>query len=163
MDSPGKNTEVGCHFLLQGIFLTQESNPGSLCCRADSLPTELQLKPCISLYTMLIILFRITHEVTKSTVVIQSLMCLTLWPHELQHTIFPALHYLLKFAQTHVHSVNDAIRPSCPLSPASSPSLSLSQHQSLFQWSGSLHKVAKVLELQLQYQSSQWIFRVNFL
>ena len=24
---PGKNTGVGCHFLLQGIFLTQESNP----------------------------------------------------------------------------------------------------------------------------------------
>ena len=26
-DFPGKNTEVGCHFLLHGIFLTQESNP----------------------------------------------------------------------------------------------------------------------------------------
>ena len=28
MDSPGKNTGVGCHFLLQGIFLTQGLNPG---------------------------------------------------------------------------------------------------------------------------------------
>jgi len=27
-DSPGKHTEVGCHALLQGIFLTQGSNPG---------------------------------------------------------------------------------------------------------------------------------------
>ena len=27
-DSPGKNTGVGCHSLLQGIFLTQGSNPG---------------------------------------------------------------------------------------------------------------------------------------
>ena len=27
-DSPGKNTGVGCHALLQGIFLTQGSNPG---------------------------------------------------------------------------------------------------------------------------------------
>ena len=27
---PGKNTGVGCHFLLQGIFLTQELNPGLL-------------------------------------------------------------------------------------------------------------------------------------
>ena len=27
---PGKNTEVGCHFLLQGIFLTQGSNPSLL-------------------------------------------------------------------------------------------------------------------------------------
>ena len=27
-DSPSKNTDVGCHALLQGIFLTQGSNPG---------------------------------------------------------------------------------------------------------------------------------------
>ena len=27
-DSPSKNTGVGCHFLLQGIFPTQGSNPG---------------------------------------------------------------------------------------------------------------------------------------
>ena len=26
-DSPGKKTRVGCHCLLQGIFLTQGSNP----------------------------------------------------------------------------------------------------------------------------------------
>ena len=26
-DFSGKNTGVGCHFLLQGIFLTQGSNP----------------------------------------------------------------------------------------------------------------------------------------
>ena len=32
-DSPGKNTGAGCHFLLQGIFPTQESNPGLLHCR----------------------------------------------------------------------------------------------------------------------------------
>ena len=27
MDSPGKNTGMGCHFLLQGIFPSQGSNP----------------------------------------------------------------------------------------------------------------------------------------
>ena len=32
-DSPGKNTGVGCHFLLQGIFPTQGSNPGLPHCR----------------------------------------------------------------------------------------------------------------------------------
>ena len=32
-DSPGKNPGMGCHFLLQGIFTTQESNPGLLHCR----------------------------------------------------------------------------------------------------------------------------------
>ena len=30
---PGKNTRVSCHFLLQGFFLTQGSNPGLLHCR----------------------------------------------------------------------------------------------------------------------------------
>ena len=34
----------------------------------------------------------------------------------------------------------------------------LSQYQSLFQWDSSSHHVAKVLELQLQYQSFHWIF-----
>ena len=32
-DSPGKNTGVGCHALLQGIFPSQGSNPGLLHCR----------------------------------------------------------------------------------------------------------------------------------
>ena len=50
-DSPGKNTGVGCHALLQGIFPTQGSNPGLPHCAADSLPSELpelpQLNNCI--------------------------------------------------------------------------------------------------------------------
>ena len=33
MDFPGKNTGVGCHFLLQEIFPTQGLNPGLLHCR----------------------------------------------------------------------------------------------------------------------------------
>ena len=37
-DFPGKNTEVGCHFLLQGIFPTQGSNPHLMHWQADSLP-----------------------------------------------------------------------------------------------------------------------------
>ena len=32
-DSPGKNAGVGCYFLLQRIFPTQELNPGLLHCR----------------------------------------------------------------------------------------------------------------------------------
>ena len=63
---------------------------------------------------------------------------------------------------------------SCPLSqcccltisslPPSSPfALSLSQHQGLFQGVSSSHQVAKVLELQLQHQSFQWIFRADLL
>ena len=45
---------------------------------------------------------------------------------------FPVLHFLLEFAQTHVHWISDAIQPSHPLS--SSFVFNLSQHQSLFQW-----------------------------
>ena len=33
LDFPGKNTGVGCHLLLRGIFLTQGSNLGLLHCR----------------------------------------------------------------------------------------------------------------------------------
>ena len=35
-DFPGKNTEVGCHCLFQGIFLTQRLNLGLLLWQADS-------------------------------------------------------------------------------------------------------------------------------
>ena len=34
-NSPGKNTGVGCHFLLQGILPTQELNPSFLHCRTE--------------------------------------------------------------------------------------------------------------------------------
>ena len=37
-DSPGKNTGVGCHFLLQGVFLTQGLNWCPLHWQAGSLP-----------------------------------------------------------------------------------------------------------------------------
>ena len=43
-----------------------------------------------------------------------------------------------------------------------SPALNLSQHQGLFQWVSSSLQVAKVLELQLQYQALSLIFRVDF-
>ena len=89
--------------------------------------------------------------------------CLTLQPDRLQHIRLPCPHHLPEFAQTHIHWVGDAIQPSYPLSPPSPPAFNLSQHQGLFQWVSSSHQVAKVLGLQLQHQSFQWIFRVDFL
>ena len=59
--------------------------------------------------------------------------------------------------------VSNAIQLSYPLSSPSPSAFSLSQHQGLFQRVGTSHQVAKVLELQLQHQSFQWIFRVDFL
>ena len=76
---------------------------------------------------------------------------------------FPVVHYLLEFARTHVDWVNDSIQPfsssfthfsSCSQSFPASGSFSMSQ---FFISDG------QVLEPQLQHQSFQWIFRVDFL
>ena len=85
--------------------------------------------------------------------------CLTLCdPVECSIPAFPVLHYLPEFAQTHVHWMDDAIQPSHPLAPllllpSIFPSISIF----------SSHQVAKMLELQLQHQSFQWICMVDFL
>ena len=50
-----------------------------------------------------------------------------------------------------------------PLSSLSPPTFNLSQHQSLFQLVSSSHQVTKVSEFQLQHQSFQWMFRIDFL
>ena len=50
-NSPGKNTGVGCRFLLQGIFLIQGIKPGSPALQADSLPSEPLGKPHTYIYT----------------------------------------------------------------------------------------------------------------
>ena len=44
-DLPGENTGVGSHFLLQGIFPTQESNPCLQHWQADCLPLSHQGSP----------------------------------------------------------------------------------------------------------------------
>ena len=55
-DSPGENTGVGCHALLQGVFPPQGSNPGlSHCRQIDALPSEPPGKPAITAYIPLII------------------------------------------------------------------------------------------------------------
>ena len=85
-----------------------------------------------------------------------------LWSHGLQHTKSPC-----------PSPTPRAYSNSCPLcqwchptiSSLLSPSpstLSLSQHQGLFKWVDSSHQVARILEFQLQHQSFQWIYRVDF-
>ena len=44
-DFPGKNTGVGCHFLLQGVFSTQGMTLQLLHCQAGSLPLSHQGSP----------------------------------------------------------------------------------------------------------------------
>ena len=74
-------------------------------------------------------------------------------------------HHLPELAQIHVHRV----RVLSNLLILCQPLLHLlsifprNRVQSLFQWVSPLHQMAKVLELQLQHQSFQWIFRTEFL
>ena len=85
----------------------------------------------------------------------------SLWPHRRQHARLLCPSPSPRACSN--HWVGDAIQPSHPLSSPSPPVFNLSQHQGLFKWVSSSHQVAKVLEFQLQHQSIQWVFSVNFL
>ena len=72
----------------------------------------------------------------------------------------PVHYHLPKFTQTHVHWVCDGIQPCHPLSTPFPPAFNLSQHQGLFKWVSSSHRVAKVLEFQLHHQSFQFSYLI---
>ena len=87
----------------------------------------------------------------------------SLWPHGLQHTRLPYSLHSPRFCSN-----------SCPLSWWCHPMISsfvatFSSCPRFFLASGSfqriglLHQVGKVMELQLQHLSFQWIFRVDFI
>ena len=86
----------------------------------------------------------------------------SLGPHGLQHFRLPC-----------PSPTPEACSNSCPSSRWYHPTISSSvvpfsclqsfPASGLFQWVSFLHQVAKVLELQLQHQSFQWIFRTDFL
>ena len=86
---PGKNTGVGCHFLLQGIFPIPGSNLCLLHWQANSLPVSLQRSPTIS------------HSVQFSSIT-QSFPPLC---NPMNHSTpgLPVHHQLPEFTQTHVH------------------------------------------------------------
>ena len=150
-NSPGQNTGVGSLSLIQGIFPTQGLNPGRQHCRWILYQlAEPQEKPKNT-----------GVGSVQSSSVAQS--CPTLCDHmDCSTPGLPVHHQLPESTQTQVHWVSDVIQPSHPLS-SPSPAFNLSQDQGLFQWVSSLHQVAKVLEFQLQHQSFQWIFRIDFL
>ena len=90
-------------------------------------------------------------------------MSVSLRPHGLQHAGLPCPSLSPRVCSD-----------SCPLSRWCHPTISSSAvpfssclqsfpASEAFLWVGPLHQVAKVLELQLQPKSFQWIFRVDFL
>ena len=78
---------------------------------------------------------------------------------------FPLLHYVLEFAQTHLHSSVMPYNSHLFYHPLQSfpPAFNLSQHQGIFKWVSSSHQVAKVLELQLQQSLLQQLKSINSL
>ena len=64
MGFSSQNTGVGCHFLLQGIFLTQKSNPGLLHCRR--------------------ILYQLSQKGITLLIYIYLVVCIVHWPHQLK-------------------------------------------------------------------------------
>ena len=137
-DFPGRNIRVGCHFLLQGISLTQELNPGLLNFRQ--------------------MIYWLSYQFSSVQLLNHVRLC-----DPMNHSTpgLPVHHRLPEFTQTHAHLVGDAIQPSHPLLSPSPPAPNPSQHQGLFQWVNSLHEVAKVLEFQLQHRSFQWTPRTD--
>jgi len=92
-----------------------------------------------------------------------SVLSNSFWPHGLQHAMLPC-----------PSSTPGACSNSCPSSLWCHPTNSFSvvsfsclqsfpASGSVLPWVTSLPQLAKVLELQLQQQSLQWIFRIDFL
>ena len=149
----GKNTGMGCHFLLQGIFPTQGLN---LCLwdlmywQADSLPLShlgssgSYGNSTFNFWSKLHTVCHTSQNFFQFSSVAQ--LYLTLCdPIDYSTPGFPINNQLLQLVQTDVHWVSDAIQPSHPLLSPSPPAFTLSQHQGLFQWVSFSHWVAKVL------------------
>ena len=131
-NSPGKNTGVGCHAFVSGIFLTQEANPHLLCLlhwQKGSLQLATPGKPVL-VSNLLFVLLLPDFGVQFSSVA-QS--CQTsLRPHESQHARPPYPLPTPRIYSNSVHRVGDAIQPSHPLSSTSPPAPNPSQHQGFF-------------------------------
>ena len=80
-NSPGKNTWVGSHFLLQGIFWTQESNLGLSHCRQ--------------------ILYHLSHLGSPQFSSVTQLCPTICDPMDCSTTGFPVHHQLLELTQAH--------------------------------------------------------------
>ena len=135
-DSSGKNTGVGCHFLLQCRKVRNESEVAQSCpTLSDPMGCSLPGSSVHGIFQARVLEWGATafsgRNVQFSSVA-QS--CPTLCdPMNRSMPGLPVHHQLLEFTQTHVHRVSDAIQPSHPLSSPSPPVPNPSQHQSLFQ------------------------------
>ena len=141
-DSPGKNTGVGCHCLLQCMKVKSESEVTQSC---PTLTDPMDCKPTrplcpwdspdnssgVGCYCLLRNSKLEGHNHPRRTHQFSSVRLCD--PMNRSMPGLPVHHQLPKFTQTHVHRVSDAIQPSHPLSSPSPPAPNPSQHQGLFQ------------------------------
>ena len=140
-DSPGKNTGVGCHFLLQCMKVKSESevtqsglNPRYIMgilssSQSPSFPLpvlfpSLYSSPPSSFlnYTVLLTHAACSHLKNFSQFSSVTQSCPTHCdPMNSSTPGLPVHHQLPEFTQTHVHQISDAIQPSHPLSSPSPP------------------------------------------
>ena len=125
--------------------------------------TDFISEPLASITVHIMLTLMVSCSNRHSVQFSRSVVSNSLQPHELQHAKPPC-----PSPTPRVYSNSCPLCWWChptfsPLLSPSPPDFSLSQHQGLSQWVSSSHQVAKVLELQLQHQSFQWIFRTDFL
>ena len=125
MDCSPSDSSV--HGILQARILEWVATPSS---KGSSLFRECTCVSCLlrwqaSLYHERCLGSPLDKAVVQSLSHVQ--LFVTLWTAG-----FPVLHFLLEFAQTHVHWISDGFQPSHSLSPPSPSAFSLSQQQGLF-------------------------------
>ena len=106
-DSPGKNTGVGCHFLLQCMKVKSESEVTQSCPTLSD-PMDCSLPGSSA------------NGIFQARVLEWGAIAFYIYPG------FPVLRHLPEFAHINVHSVSDAIQPSHPLPPSTPIVFSLS-------------------------------------
>ena len=177
-DSPGKNTRVGCHSFSNAwkwkvkvkslSHIRLSVTPWTAAYQASSsmgLSRQEYWSGVPSPSPKGSVEFSNSHQFSSVQLVAQSCpIFVTPWPaaHQVSLSITNSRSLFKLMSINHLMMVvGDAIQTPHPLLSPSPPAFSLSQHQGLFKWVSSLHQVAEVLEL--QHQSFQWIFGVDFL
>ena len=180
-DPPGQNTRVGSLSLLQGLFLTQESNPGLPHCRWILYQLSHLESPRILewvVYPFSKGSSRPRNRTGVSCIAggfftnwaigsVQSLSCVWLFatPWTAAHQASLCItnsRSLLNFMPTESVMPSNHLILCLPFSSRlqSFPASGFFQMNQLFASGGSSHQL---LEFQLQHQSFQWTFRIDFL
>ena len=134
-DSPGKNTGVGHHFLLQCMKVKSESAvPQLYPTLSDPMDCSLPGSSVHGIFQARVLKWGAIAFSSLYQIRSVSQSCLTLCnPMNCSKPGLHVHHQLPEFTETHVHRVSDAIQPSHPLSSPSPLAPNPSQHQSLFQ------------------------------